>query len=197
MMMILCIGETWEIARSTFRGRSMGSENHAPTLPAGMSAGDVRDALTKVLSSQGFVHSERLSRFLHFAVESALAGETDQLKEYLIGVEVFDRKQDFDPRLDPIVRVEAGRLRSKLRGYYEAEGQNDPPPDRSPQGGLRALFPPQESAGFVISSRAKPDSPGYKERRCAPVRRPKLGERPRVFLRRHDGGTDQRSHKGW
>ncbi len=86
----------------------------------------VRAALDRVLAAPEFVNATRLSRFLRFAVEKSLAGGGAELKEYLLGVEVFDRGQDFDPRLDPIVRVEAGRLRGKLQEYYEGGGQGDP-----------------------------------------------------------------------
>jgi len=85
-----------------------------------------RAALDRVLAAPEFVNAARLSRFLRFAVEKVLAGGGSELKEYLLGVEVFDRGQDFDPRLDPIVRVEAGRLRGKLQEYYEGGGQTDP-----------------------------------------------------------------------
>ncbi|MCC6860293.1 MAG: hypothetical protein IT158_17120 [Bryobacterales bacterium] len=67
-----------------------------------------------------------MSRFLRFVVEQALAGRGSELKEYLVGVEVFDRGEGYDPRVDPIVRVEARRLRSKLSAYYESEGAADP-----------------------------------------------------------------------
>jgi len=67
-----------------------------------------------------------MGRFLRFAVERTLDGKADELKEYLIGVEVFDRKGSYDPRVDPIVRVEARRLRSKLKAYYEGDGREDP-----------------------------------------------------------------------
>ncbi len=67
-----------------------------------------------------------MARFLRFAVERSLAGRADELKEYLIGVEVFDRPSSYDPRVDPIVRVEARRLRSKLKDYYDGDGKNDP-----------------------------------------------------------------------
>lgn len=93
---------------------------------AGVSEDQVRAALDRVLAAPEFVNATRLSRFLRFAVEKALAGAGAELKEYLLGVEVFDRGQDFDPRLDPIVRVEAGRLRGKLQEYYEGGGQGDP-----------------------------------------------------------------------
>src|SRR5579862_5045699 len=86
----------------------------------------VRAALDRVLAAPEFVNAARLSRFLRFAVEKALAGGSSELKEYLLGAEVFDRGPDFDPRLDPIVRVEAGRLRGKLQEYYEGGGQNEP-----------------------------------------------------------------------
>jgi len=95
-------------------------------LPEGHTSDEqVRAALDRVLAAPEFVNAARLSRFLRFAVEKALAGGSSELKEYLLGVEVFDRGQDFDPRLDPIVRVEAGRLRSKLQEYYEGGGQGD------------------------------------------------------------------------
>jgi adenylate cyclase len=96
-------------------------------LPEGHTSDEqVRAALDRLLAAPEFVNAARLSRFLRFAVEKALAGGGAELKEYLLGVEVFDRGQDFDPRLDPIVRVEAGRLRGKLQEYYECGGQSDP-----------------------------------------------------------------------
>ena len=72
---------------------------------------DVLGQLEKVLGSELFQSAGRLSRFLRFVTERALAGESERLKEYVIGVEVFDRDAQYDPRLDSIVRVEAGRLR--------------------------------------------------------------------------------------
>ena len=96
------------------------------TVLPGVSEDQVRAALERVLAAPEFVNATRLSRFLRFAAEKALAGAGAELKEYLLGVEVFDRGQDFDPRLDPIVRVEAGRLRGKLQEYYEGGGQSDP-----------------------------------------------------------------------
>jgi TolB-like protein/Flp pilus assembly protein TadD len=86
----------------------------------------VREQMEKILAHPLFARSERMGRFLSFAVERALAGGAGALKEYLIGVEVFDRKDSFDPRVDPIVRVEARRLRAKLKSYYEGDGRSDP-----------------------------------------------------------------------
>ncbi len=67
----------------------------------------VRTQVDKMLASRLFARSERLCRFLRFCVEHTLEEKGDQLKEQLVGVEVFDRKGDYDPRTDPIVRVEA------------------------------------------------------------------------------------------
>jgi serine/threonine-protein kinase len=77
-----------------------------------------------MLSSRVFASSARLSKFLVYIVEAALAGKK-AANEYLIGVEVFKRDKNFDPRVDPIVRVHARRLRSKLAQYYETEGVDD------------------------------------------------------------------------
>ncbi|HEV8133014.1 MAG TPA: hypothetical protein VGQ81_17325 [Acidobacteriota bacterium] len=94
-------------------------------LSSGISAEAVRSELETILSSPGFARSERLSRFLRFAVEKTLQGEGDRLKEYLLGVEVFDKGESYDTRIDPIVRVEAARLRSKLKDYYLTDGRSD------------------------------------------------------------------------
>jgi TolB-like protein len=66
-----------------------------------------------------------MSAFLRYVVGRALAGEADQVKEYVIGVEVFGRDPGFDPRLDSIVRVEARRLRTKVDEYYAGPGTED------------------------------------------------------------------------
>ena len=76
-----------------------------------------------------------MSRFLRFSVEEMLAGRADELKETTIGLAVFDRPPDYDPRIDPIVRVEARRLRDKLSRYYEADGRHDTVIIDLPRGG--------------------------------------------------------------
>ncbi len=105
-----------------------------------------RTQLDRLLASRTFAGSERLRRFLRFAVEHALAGETGRLKEYSLGVEVFDRQSDYDPRIDPIVRVEARRLRAKLRTYFAEEGVNDPLILSIPEGSYAPLFSPRAEA---------------------------------------------------
>lgn len=90
------------------------------------SASEVKAVLARILASRGFAASERLSRLLRFTVEQTLAGSGHGLKEYQLGVALFDRREDFDPRIDPIVRVEVSRLRVRLKEYYEGEGRGDP-----------------------------------------------------------------------
>jgi Tol biopolymer transport system component len=90
------------------------------SLPADM----VRSALTHILASRCFGNAPSLSRFLSYVVDNTLNGKSDALKEYSIGVDVFDRGASFDPKTDTIVRVQARRLRSKLKEYYQTEGRN-------------------------------------------------------------------------
>jgi len=85
----------------------------------------VRAQLERVLASPLFARAGRLSRFLRFTVERTLEGDASRLKEYVLGLEVFDRAADYDPRLDSIVRVEARRLRSRLTEYYSGAGPDD------------------------------------------------------------------------
>jgi TolB-like protein len=100
----------------------------------------VRRAVDKVASSALFADSQRMARFLRFAVEETLQGNGCRLKEIVIGVEVFDRGADYDPRLDPIVRVEARRLRAKLLAYYEGEGKDDDLVIEFPKGTYQPVF---------------------------------------------------------
>ena len=86
----------------------------------------IREELTKLLTSPIFARSERLGRFLQFTVDRVLAGRQNELKEYVIGVEVYDRHPPYHPAIDSIVRCEARRLRSKLKQYYESDGKTDP-----------------------------------------------------------------------
>lgn len=89
-------------------------------------ADEIRAQLDRVLASEGFANADRMSAFLRYVVERALAGESDQIKEYAIGVDVFGRNGTYDPRLDSIVRVEARRLRAKVDEYYATHGGGDP-----------------------------------------------------------------------
>jgi tetratricopeptide (TPR) repeat protein len=81
--------------------------------------------LERILASRGFARAERMKRFLRFVVEQSLLEDSTPINEYAVAVTVYDRPALFDPRLDPIVRVDAGRLRAKLREYYMDEGRQD------------------------------------------------------------------------
>jgi len=85
----------------------------------------IRLNLRKILSSELFARSSRHSRFLRFTVEETLEGRGCDLTQYVLGLEVFDRTESFDPQSDPIVRVGATRVRAKLKAYYDTEGQED------------------------------------------------------------------------
>jgi adenylate cyclase len=85
----------------------------------------VKAQLEKILESNTFKESERLKNFLRFVVEQTLDGKGDQLKQYTIATSAFDRSVKFDPQKDPIVRIQAGRLRQHLNKYYRMEGKND------------------------------------------------------------------------
>jgi hypothetical protein len=85
----------------------------------------VHGALERVVASAAFANSPRMSRFLRFVVEETAAGRASELKEYVVGVRVFDKAESFDPSIDPTVRVEASKLRAKLTRYYETEGRSD------------------------------------------------------------------------
>jgi serine/threonine-protein kinase len=100
----------------------------------------IRAALGKISASPRFASSERLCRFLRFAVEEMLAGNTDKLKEIVLGAEVFGRKPDYDPRLDAVVRIEAVKLRARLKEYYENEGRDDAVRIDLPKGGYVPSF---------------------------------------------------------
>src|SRR5271165_1534455 len=78
----------------------------------------IRRELALILSSNGFAVSKRCQEFLRLIVEHALAGEFDQLRERMIGVEMFGRQVDYDTSNDAVVRVRATEVRKRLDQYY-------------------------------------------------------------------------------
>ncbi|MEI9998895.1 MAG: hypothetical protein WDO13_06870 [Verrucomicrobiota bacterium] len=87
---------------------------------------DQRAALERIVGSAAFNRSARLCHFLRFVVDTTLAGKAAQLKESVIGTEVYARPHTYDPGQDSIVRTEGRRLRTKLVDYYATEGKDDP-----------------------------------------------------------------------
>jgi len=84
------------------------------------------DQVRRILRSTTFRNATTLQQLLNFLASRSIAGAAENLKEYTIGVEALGRKSDFDPKIDPIVRVQSHRLRVKLKEYYEVEGKHDP-----------------------------------------------------------------------
>ncbi len=109
----------------------------------------VREQLDRIFKSGPFNQSLRRQRFLDYLVTETLAGRAERLKGYTIAVAVFDRPETFDPLVDPVVRIEAGRLRDKLREYYGAGGHHDriridlPKGSYTPTIGFRDAAPPE------------------------------------------------------
>ena len=95
------------------------STNEAPT------TAQIQQAMERILASPQFAKAGRQSRFLAHVVEKHLAGDAAALREIAIAWDVYERPPDYDPKADPIVRVEASRLRARLKKYYESEGASD------------------------------------------------------------------------
>ena len=137
----IAVSETWvffsrrepiPVLRKSNRASGPGSN--------AVAAADVRAHLTSLQRSRAFDRAPMLSRLLQRIVEKTLEGADDSLKEYSLGVDVFDRGTSFDPRTDTIVRVQARRLRSRLKEYYAADGRRDPIRIEVPIGRYSASF---------------------------------------------------------
>jgi adenylate cyclase len=103
-------------------------------------AAEIEAELQRILAAQCFVNAGRASQLLQYLVRETLDGRGARLKGYSVAVEVFGRKADFDAHADPLVRVEAGRLRRRLIEYYSDEGRADPVVIDVPRGGYAVRF---------------------------------------------------------
>lgn len=122
----------------------------------------VEETLRRILASAGFANSPRMSRFLRFVIEETVAGRDGDLKEYVVGLRVFDKPESFNPTVDPTVRVEASKLRAKLARYYELEGRQDPVVLEIPKGHYAARFssrPASEVSHVRVVEQAAAPSP--------------------------------------
>jgi tetratricopeptide (TPR) repeat protein len=117
---------------------------------AEIAATAVSAQLSRLTSSRTFSNAPVLRNLLTYLVTRTLEGDTDQLKEYSLGVEVFGRGTSFDPRLDTIVRVQARRLRAKLAEYYRDEGPQDPVVIELPKGHYLPAFRSVDGAGSAV-----------------------------------------------
>jgi len=134
----------------------------------------VREHLDRILCSPTFAKADRLRAFLRFVVDRTLAGEQDTIKEYSIALEVCGRSSTFDARIDPIVRVDASRLRARLDAYYRQEGGNDEIRIHLPKGScvptMKSVVPPTapRSAGDCVT-RDRSSSVSVPLRQATPV----------------------------
>jgi len=112
-----------------------------------MNAGGVRRGLERILASPGFDASARNRRFLEYIVEETLAGRADRLKGLSIAIDVFGRDATIDPQHDPVVRIEAAKLRRSLERYYLIAGQDDPIRIDIPRGAYVPTF--EQRAGLL------------------------------------------------
>lgn len=129
----------------------MSSGDEALATIAQPSEGGVRRALATLLHGGILKLSERNRRFLSYVVSETLAGRANRIKAYTIGVDVFGRPADFDPAVDPIVRIEATRLRAAISTYYETVGSGDLIRIHIPPGGYAPAF---ERRGSINSEGA-------------------------------------------
>lgn len=113
--------------------------NTAPTPDLPRDA-QVREQLERILASPGFQGASRRARLLRYLVEEVLEGRGDSLKELVIATEVFERTPHYDPQVDSLVRVEMGRLRSRIQEYYGQVGASEPVRIDIPKGSYRPVF---------------------------------------------------------
>lgn len=116
-----------------------------PATRAAPTSDDIRAELERILASGDFQASERRRAFLRFIVGESLAGRSGRLKGYTVAVSVFGRDESFDAQTDPVVRLEARRLRRDLDSYYVSAGRNDPVMISIPKGSYIPRFDRQEA----------------------------------------------------
>jgi TolB-like protein len=114
----------------------------APETETNIDAEEIRHELDRILSSRIFSTAKRSRMFLHYVVERSLVNSAP--KEFEVAVEVLGRGADYDPDVDATVRVEASRLRHRLREYYDTAGRTDPVLIDIPKGGYGAVFAARE-----------------------------------------------------
>src|SRR5262245_62849794 len=111
--------------------------------------------LDRILQARTLHGSENLKAFLRFVVDRSIENQESQLKEYVIATEVFGRGSDFDSRVDSVVRVQAGRLRTKLHEYYETEGKDDGVIILLPKGQYTPVFSYDQKKEDGVSDRGE------------------------------------------
>jgi TolB-like protein len=155
------------------------SQRSAASALSQPSAAEVRAHLDTLLHNEALAISDRNRRFLAYIVEETLAGRGDRIKAYNVALTAFDRTDDFDPQTDPIVRIEASRLRRALEHYYLTAGKTDPLRIEVPKGSYVATFsytepepaPPTDGERPVLADHVPPALP---RRRILSIRKPPI-----------------------
>jgi adenylate cyclase len=137
---------------------------------------EIQAQLNRILESAEFRASDKQRKFLRFVVDKTLEGRASQIKGYTVAVSVYGRNEKFDPQIDPIVRVEAGRLRRALEHYYLTAGKNDPVSIRILKGGYVPTF----HTVRVPQSEAKKDTSEQND--SAPSTGPSIAVMPLINL---------------
>lgn len=124
-------------------------------LPENITEPKIKEQLHRILSAPAFKSSRILSAFLGYIIAETLAGREEEIKEYTIGLNVLSRTGDFNPQLDPIVRIHAGRLRRTLKEYYHETGMNDFIRIEIPKGNYIPIFHSQDDTERVEKKETK------------------------------------------
>ena len=123
---------------------------------AAMDQALIFESLDKICDSAPFARSKRMQRFLRYIVEQSSTSGSEGLKEYAIAITVYQKDPTFDPRIDPIVRVEASRLRLRLMEYYAGEGSQDRLVIDIPKGSYQPVFRVQDTKSRPEIQHASP-----------------------------------------
>ena len=122
--------------------------------------------IQRILQSKAFRTSEVHRNLLNYLAEKSLSGESDSLKEYTVGLDVFAKPPSYDPRQESTVRMHVARLRQKLSEYYRTEGVDDPIIVDLPKGGFRVTFDTKIAAAVAepVEAASEPASSGRTNR---------------------------------
>ncbi|MCB1490070.1 MAG: adenylate cyclase [Bauldia sp.] len=134
-----------------------GSGNGEDGAEHAVSAAAVRAAVDRIVNNPDFTASDRARNFLRYVVEETLNDRADRIKAFSVAVEVFGRDETFDAQNDPVVRIEAGRLRRALERYYLLSGKDDPIVIEIPKGGYVPVFTSNPTPTVPEAPAALPD----------------------------------------
>ena len=121
---------------------------------------EIRQALDRATSEPPLSRSKRLARFLRYVVDETLAGRAETISGYAIAVDVFKKPESFDPAIDSIVRVEAGRLRQRLAEYYREAGAEEPFEIVLPKGSYIPTFSRRNAPAPIRTPATRPVNRG-------------------------------------